>query len=580
MARSTHRIRRVTALTAFIILAGAALSGLFAQTVDPRYGQFVASADHYAVNGSGEPVVSGYQMGWYLSGASAPYSVLDLGKPTPDSTNTIKVDLYSYLVGTPLTGVTFTARVSALGPAGSASSSDSNPFTFSSSTPGQTVTDPRYGQFVASADHDAATSAGQPVVSGYQMGWYMPGATSPYSVLDLGKPTPDSANKITVDLYSYLVGTPMTGVTFTARVAAVGPTGSASSGDSNPFTFSGGCNYVVSPASASVANGGGTTVGSITTGPACAWSATSLVNWIAVSANQGIGSGAVTLTVSPNAAGTVRLGTLLIADHDVTITQDAAPCTLSVTPRNASMAATGGSGSTTITTPAGCGWTAGSSASWITLDAASGVGGESVGYSVAANTSTASRTGTVAVGGDTVTITQAGAACAYSVSPTSISAAAAGLTGSAAVTAQSGCTWTASSAASWISLAASNGSGAQSVGYTVAANTSTASRTGSVTIAGQAVSVTQAGQAPICSYAASVTSYAFGKNGGTGKLSLTTSSGCNWTATSNAAWLTVTPASGSGSRSVSFTASKNQGAARSARLTIGGQPVTVTQAKK
>jgi len=62
------------------------------------------------------------------------------------------------------------------------------------------------------------------------------------------------------------------------------------------------------------------------------------------------------------------------------------------------------------------------------------------------------------------------------------------------VTAASGCTWTAVSDASWITVTSDgNGDGSETVGYSVAANTTTSSRAGTITIAGQRFTVTQSG---------------------------------------------------------------------------------------
>ena len=63
-------------------------------------------------------------------------------------------------------------------------------------------------------------------------------------------------------------------------------------------------------------------------------------------------------------------------------------CSFSINPTSASFAAAGGSGSVTVTTTAGCNWTAVSNNSFITITSgASGSGNGTVNYSVAANTS-------------------------------------------------------------------------------------------------------------------------------------------------------------------------------------------------
>jgi hypothetical protein len=71
----------------------------------------------------------------------------------------------------------------------------------------------------------------------------------------------------------------------------------------------------------------------------------------------------------------------------------------------------GGSGDIELRvgTTAACAWTAVSQASWITVrSGASGTGNGRVHIEVAANVQTATRTGVVVIGGQTVTVTQAG----------------------------------------------------------------------------------------------------------------------------------------------------------------------------
>src|SRR4030095_13504650 len=167
---------------------------------------------------------------------------------------------------------------------------------------------------------------------------------------------------------------------------------------------------------------------------------------------------------------------------------------------------------------------------------------------VAANSSTSSRTGTLTIAGQTFTVTQAGVACSYAISPTSNpSVVAGGATGTVTVTAATGCTWSSTSNAAWITFSgATTGSGNGSVNYSVAANSSTSSRTGTLTIAGQTFTVTQAGVA--CSYAISPTSNpSVVPGGGTGSVSVTAATGCAWSSSSNAAWITFSgSSSGSG----------------------------------
>lgn len=81
-----------------------------------------------------------------------------------------------------------------------------------------------------------------------------------------------------------------------------------------------------------------------------------------------------------------------------------------------------------------------------------------------------------------------------------------------------------------------------------------------------------------CSYAVSPTSMSFNSSAGSGSVSVS-SSGCNWTAKSNAPWITVTTGeSGTGGGTVSYSVMANTGTSpRTGTITIAGQLFTVTQ---
>lgn len=81
--------------------------------------------------------------------------------------------------------------------------------------------------------------------------------------------------------------------------------------------------------------------------------------------------------------------------------------------------------------------------------------------------------------------------CTYSISPSSASFTSSGGTGSISVTAGSGCSWSASTGVSWITISSgTTGAGSGSISYKVAANTGSA-RTASFTVAGKTFTVSQ-----------------------------------------------------------------------------------------
>ena len=169
-------------------------------------------------------------------------------------------------------------------------------------------------------------------------------------------------------------------------------------------------------------------------------------------------------------------------------------CTYALAPSGAAAAAAGGSGSFAVTAGAGCAWNAFSNAAWLTVGAGSGTSDSgTLLYSVAANTGLA-RSGSILVGDQTFTVSQA-AACTYALNPGSASVAAGGGTGSVALTAGAACAWTAASSATWLTVASpGSGSGSATVSYAAAANAG-AQRSANLNVGGATFVVTQAAPA-------------------------------------------------------------------------------------
>jgi hypothetical protein len=94
------------------------------------------------------------------------------------------------------------------------------------------------------------------------------------------------------------------------------------------------------------------------------------------------------------------------------------------------------------------------------------------------------------------------------------------------------------------------------------------------------VSTTPTGsQVQGCGFSLSGSDRTFDATGGSGSVTVNTSSGCTWTATSNASFLTITSgASGTGTGAVVFQVAANTtGQARTASLLIAGQTFTINQ---
>lgn len=130
--------------------------------------------------------------------------------------------------------------------------------------------------------------------------------------------------------------------------------------------------------------------------------------------------------------------------------------------------------------------------------------------------------------------------CTYSISPTKASIAEQGGTGTLQVITQAGCSWTARSGASWLTITSGNaGTGNGMVTFSATSNTDASVRTATSTIAGNTFTVTQAGSNPTSTASKS---YSINASAGTGGYispsgTVTLSQGTNKT-------FSITPAKG------------------------------------
>lgn len=364
------------------------------------------------------------------------------------------------------------------------------------------------------------------------------------------------------------------------------------------------CVFTLSPEQAVADAGGARVLVTVTAAAGCAWQAVSQAPWIRVSGGtSGTGPGTVVLDVSA-AGAAARTGDVMIAGIRFSVRQSAASpapspsptpspppsptCQFSLSASSAAIGSAGGSGVVDVIAAEGCQWTAQSSAAW--LDVTSGRTGDGRGevrFTASPNTSPASRAATLTIAGLEFRVTQAGAVatpeCTYSVSSTTESVTAAGGTGVITVTAPSGCTWTATSAASWLTVTAgASGSGNGTVQYSAAAHTGTSPRSASLTVATQTVTVNQeAAATPTCSFTVSPSTVEAPAGGLTGNITVTASaSSCAWTASASPSWIRLTtPSQGSGNATIGFEVAANSSVApRTGAMVVGGANVAVLQA--
>lgn len=311
--------------------------------------------------------------------------------------------------------------------------------------------------------------------------------------------------------------------------------------------------------------------------------------WATVSATGGTGPASVNLSVAGSPAAGTYFGVLGATGSATNFPEPvpvrltvvpAPPCTYSVNPTSASIAAAGASGGFDVLTAGTCAWTAVASDPWISVTAgSSGTGAGAVSYTVAANGAAAARSGSITVNGQVYTISQFGSTCSFAINPVSLGAPASGGVAEVAVTASSACgpadVWTASSAQMTVSPPSGSGSG--SVMVTIPSNGAAATQVLTATIAGHTFTVNQAGAD--CSVALSAPGASYTSAGGSGSVGITTPAGCPYTTVLGPSWISVTSGgSGTGPGSLLYSVEPNSTTfPRSGSLTIGGDIFTITQ---
>jgi hypothetical protein len=341
-----------------------------------------------------------------------------------------------------------------------------------------------------------------------------------------------------------------------------------------------GCTYVLSPTTAHISASAITNTVTMTAGTGCAWTATPNAAWLTIqSGSSGTGNGSIVYIAATNSTSNSRSGTITAAGQTHTVTQDGnVPCTFSIAPTSAPFTASGGTSNIVVSTLSGCMWTASSPATWVSFSTTNGTGNATITYTVAVNTNTVSRSAVLTVATQPFTITQAAAACNYSILPTSLAVAAGGTSSTIAVTTTTGCNWTAVANVSWITITAgTSGSGSGTVAFTVAANLNTSIRAGTITAATQTFTVNQA--AAPCIYNINPTAAQFSEAGQSGTITVAAGTGCAWTAVSNSGFLTVdsgTPGTGNGTVGYSVAANVTT-SSRTGTITVAGKTFTVTQ---
>ena len=280
----------------------------------------------------------------------------------------------------------------------------------------------------------------------------------------------------------------------------------------------------------------------------------------------------------------VLLASLSCSSTSQTVTApSASKCAIQAQPQPSSFSPAGGSGTLRITTNRECAWSVTSDASWLSLSTPrEGQGEGSVPFAIAANGDPLARNAGLRINDQQVQVSQQGKPCEFEVS--SRHEVLDGSGGDRTIDVEPSstmCAWTAMTNESWITVTSGReGTGDGTVAFHVDPMSGT-SRTGTVTIAGIGVGIEQRATpapGPSCSVSIGPATLRFGASGGAGEVRVTAPPGCVWRSDSQATWITIeSGASGSGPAIVGLRIAPTDGPARTGRVTIGGQIVTIEQ---
>lgn len=311
------------------------------------------------------------------------------------------------------------------------------------------------------------------------------------------------------------------------------------------------------------------------------WSVSADQPWITINPTSGSGNGNFGYTIAENTQTSSRSGVITVSGGNmvktIAVTQQGVPLLLNISPLSITTSAS--AGVTSFGINSNTLWTINTNGvSWVSPSIFQGSGTQPVVLSFATNTSILPRsaTFTISIGSQTQTLSiiQQGAPASLTVTPTTFTSPAAGLYHNYGVQVQAtaGLQWTATSNQSWLLVNATTGIGngnGQALGFTTQTNPSASSRSGVITVVGsgltQIVTVTQPGTT--ATLTVDTQSLNPSANGATGQVQITANT--TWTASTDQSWLMLSPISGTGNGSFSYTAAANSSnSPREATITV------------
>jgi uncharacterized protein (TIGR03437 family) len=264
----------------------------------------------------------------------------------------------------------------------------------------------------------------------------------------------------------------------------------------------------------------------------------------------------------------------------------AAQCSYTVTPTAVSIPASGGTGTISVITQAGCAWGFTSDSPWLTLlSSPAAVNGGVTGsgaltYSAGASTLPTSQQAniTIAGAGVTIPVTQGAALCTMTLQPASFTIGAAGGTSTFGV--QTACSWAASTTTPWITVpTTATGTGNGTVSFTASPNGCVTSLTGTITVTSQPAQVFTLTETGLPSnLTLSPAALSAPQAGVSGRFNVVTGVGCSWTSFTDVGWLHITTSTtGTGNGGIGYSVDANTGPMRAGNIHVGSQLFAVTQ---
>ena len=303
------------------------------------------------------------------------------------------------------------------------------------------------------------------------------------------------------------------------------------------------------------------------------WSTSGVPAWVTLSPQQGKGDHMVFVNYLANdrfesrsAVITFTYGTLT---QTLTITQQATEPTLSIDKSSANVEAT--SGSFTLNVSSNCDWSTSDIPAWVTLSPAQGKGDKAVTATYQANSSTESRSTTIAFLANnirkTLTITQAGAVGKIELSRYTMSAAASSAQAQLSVT--SNTNWEVTNVPNWLTVSPGNGTQNGTVTIAWQENPNATERSATLRFTAgtdyKEVVVTQAGQ-----YILTMGTTTLQFKSDESSQMFTFYANAEWTIDDDQEWLSLSTSSGyEGNQQVTVYATRHQGSAvRSGIVTV------------